>query len=313
MNNRRFKTVARGALVAAVLLSTLGVSVAQEQSEEAHARRQAALKPIIMNAMIPEYIAEQRVALLSEARGEKSKRVQPFPRAKLDALVQYYQQVGVDEYNWHTFGPNREDMKWHYYSFDPQEKKPLDAGGWRFRKVTYPEGMSNWFAVDFDAEKAGWKTGLAPFGQLDGKLQKEQGSCRASFCRCGDPMRTLWEKEVLLIRGTFKFPPAKEGYRYRVLVGGGSHVNGGEGYAIYINGKQLIEYPQGAGKRQGGAPRGGFVYKELANEFQRGKVTIAATSFLNRTKGIPKGHFSVWLEEMKIPPLGPLGDGAKKF
>ncbi len=309
MNNRRLTTAARGGLVAAVLLSTLGVSVAQEQSQQAKAKRQAALKPIIIHGMIPKYIAEQRDALLSEARWEKSSRVQPFPRAKLDALAQYYQQAGVDEYNWHTFGPNREDMKWRYYSFGPQEKKPLDAGGWRFRKVTYPEGMSNWFAVDFDAVKAGWKTGLAPFGQHNGELINPAARpCEQSYCGCDDPNKTLWEKEVLLIRGTFEFPPAREAYRYRVLVGGGSHVNGGEGYAIYINGRQLIEYPSGVAKRQGGAPRGGFIYKEFASEFQGGKVTIAATSFLKYNHrshpGIPQGHFSIWLEEMKIPPLG---------
>ena len=265
---------------------------------------QAALKPIIVNVMIPEYIAKNRDALLSEANGEEGKRVVVFPTGTLDGLADYYKSAGVDEYGWHAFGPSRYDMKWHYYSFDPEEKKPLDAGGWRFRKVTYPEGMTNWFAAEFDADKAGWKTGLAPFGQVGGKLEP-LGKCDPeSICGCGAAPKTLWEKEVLLVRGTFKFPPAREGYRYRILVGGGSHVKGGDGYAIYINGKQLIQCPSGVSKNQGGQARGGFIDKDFVKDFQGGEVTIAATSFLNRAKEVPQGHFSIWLEEMKIPPLG---------
>ena len=199
-------------------------------------------------------------------------------------------------------------MKWDYYSFDPKETKPKDKGGSRFRKVTYPEGMTNWFAVDFDAAKAGWKSGLPPFGQVGGKLENLSDYCRSSFCGCSAPPRSLWEKEVLLVRRTFECPPFKDGYRYRIVVGGSAHVNAGEGYAIYANGKKLIEYPNGVGKRQGGQPRGAFIDKEFIKQFQGGKLTIAATSFLKyyhpRNGSIPpQGHFNLWLEEMKIPPL----------
>ena len=64
------------------------------------------------------------------------------------------------------------------------------------------------------------------------------------------------------------------------MVGGSNHVNAGEGYAIYINGKQLAQSKSGVGKRQGGQPRGGHIYKEFREEFKGGKVTIAAMSFL---------------------------------
>ncbi len=57
---------------------------------------------------------------------------------------------------------------------------------------------------------------------------------------------------------------------------------------------------------------GAFISKEFAEDFQGGKVVIAATSFLryNRkykvapTSRIPQGRFTFWLEEMKIPLLG---------
>ena len=62
--------------------------------------------------------------------------------------------------------------------------------------------------------------------------------------------------------------------------------------------------------RMGAKPRGGFVTRDFAAAFADGEVTIAATSFLgygNRAivqmPPVAQGIFSVWLEEMKLPPL----------
>jgi hypothetical protein len=91
------------------------------------------------------------------------------------------------------------------------------------------------------------------------------------------------------------------------VVGGSAHVNAGEGYSIYVNGKLLAHSNAGVGKRQGGQPRGGHIYNDFRDEFKSGKVTIAATSFLryNNPRGIipPCGHLTLWMEEAKIPPL----------
>ena len=279
-----------------------------EPAEQDEAAAKAALAPIIMDGMAPGYIANPRykAALLSEASGEKPKRASQFLRGAMYGLTQYYRAAGVHDYDWHVFKPDLRNIKWAYYSFDPKETLPKEKGR-RFRKVTYPEGMENWFAPDFNAKKAGWKSRLPPFGQLDGKLAPLSGSCNTPFCGCGETPKTLWEKEVLLVRGAFEIPPLKEGHRYRLVVGGSAHVNAGEGYAIYVNGKLLAQSSSGVGRRQGGQPRGGHIYNDFRDEFQDGKVTIAATSFLryNNPQGIipPRGHFTLWLEEMKIPPL----------
>jgi hypothetical protein len=279
-----------------------------EAAEQDEAAVKAALAPIIMDGMAPGYIANPRfsAALLSEASGEKPARVSQFLRGAIFGLTELCHAAGVHDYDWHVFGPDLRNMKWDYYSFDPKETKPKEKGG-RFRKVTYPEGMENWFAPDFDAKKAGWKSGLPPFGQLDGKLEPLSDSCNSPFCLCSQIPKTLWEKEVLLIRGTFEIPPLKEGHRYRLVVGGSAHVNAGEGYSIYVNGKLLAQSSAGVGKRQGGQPRGGFIYNDFRDEFKGGKVTIAATSFLryNNPRGIipPRGHLTLWMEEAKIPPL----------
>ncbi|MBW8040942.1 MAG: hypothetical protein FVQ85_13185 [Planctomycetes bacterium] len=279
-----------------------------EPAEQDEAAAKAALAPIIMDGMAPSYIANPRykAALLSEASGEKPARVSQFLRGAIYRLTSFYRAAGVHDYDWHVFGQDLRNMKWAYFSFDPKETKPKEKGG-RFRKVTYPEGMENWFAPDFDAKKAGWKSGLPPFGQLDGKPAPLSGSCNAPFCGCGEIPKTLWENEVILVRGTFEIPPLKEGHRYRIVVGGSAHVNAGEGYSIYVNGKLLAQSSAGVGKRQGGQPRGGFIYNDFRDEFKGGKVTIAATSFLryNNPRGTipPRGHLTLWMEEAKTPPL----------
>jgi len=270
-------------------------------TEQEEAAAQAALAPIIMDGIAPAYIANPRynAALLREASGKRPKRVSQFLRGAMYGLVNCYRAAGVHDYDWRLFGPDLRNVKWEYFSFDPPEKLPKEKGN-RYRKVTYPEGMANWFAPDFDAAKAGWRKGLPPFGQLDGKLEA-LGKCDysgSSRCGCGVTPRTLWEKEVLLIRGTFEIPPLREGHRYRLVVGGSAHVNAGEGYAIYVNGKLLAESKSGVGKRQGGQPRGGHVYADFRGEFRGGKATIAATSFLRYNHprhGVipPRGHFTL--------------------
>ena len=282
----------------------------REPTEQEKAAAQAALAPIIMDGIAAGYIANPRYnkALLSEAKGERPTRANQFLRGAMYGLNNCYRAAGVKDYEWHTFGPDLRKVKWDYHSFAPQETMPKDKGN-RFRKVTYPGGMANWFAPDFDAAKAGWKSGLPPFGQLDGKLEPLGNCGPENVCGCGVPPKVLWEKEVLLVRGTFEIPPLKEGHRYRLVVGGSNHVNAGEGYAIYVNGKLLAESKSGVGMRQGGQPRGGHIYADFRDEFKGGKVTIAAISFLRynhprRKPYPPRGHFTLWIEEQKTPPVG---------
>ena len=145
--------------------------------------------------------------------------------------------------------------------------------------------MENWYAGDFDPAKAGWKTGKSPFGQYMGKIpnppvSKCSAKCVGPVCFGATKVNTLWENEVLLMRGTFDIPPLKEGYRYRVNVNGGDHVGMGGGYAVYINGKLLIENPICTGRGGGEKPNGAYITKEWFDDFKSGKVTIAVKSFL---------------------------------
>ena len=280
-----------------------------EPSEKEKAAAQRTLRPIILDGIAASYATSPRYSksLQEEAAGERPQRANQFLRGAMYGLLNCYRAAGIDEYDWHSFGPNLDQVPWSNHSFDPLETLPIEKGK-RYRKVTYPEGMATWFARDFDTAKAGWKTGQQPFGQLDGKLAPVTESCTAPFCRCGEKPKTLWEKEVLLIRGTVELPPLKSGHRYRIVLGGAAHVNSGEGYAIYVNGKLLAESDSGVAIRQGGQPRGAHIYADVRDEFQGGKVTIAATSFLRyhhpRIKPYPpRGHFTLQIEEQKLPPL----------
>ncbi len=280
-----------------------------EPSDAENAAAQKALKPIILDGIAAAYIANPRynASLLQEAAGERPQRANQFLRGAMYGLINCYHAAGIDGYDWRPFGPDLNKAQWDYFSFDPPETLPAEKGN-RYRKVTYPDRMANWIVPEFDPAKAGWKKGLQPFGQLDGKLAALSETCTAPFCRCSEKPKTLWAKEVLLIRGTFEFPPLKEGHRYRIVVGGADHVNSGEGYAIYVNGKLLAQSTTGVAVRQGGQPRGSYIFNDVRDEFKGGKVTIAATSFLRYNhprRGIqpPRGHISLWMEEMKVPPV----------
>ncbi len=256
-----------------------------------------AVRETIVQSLIPEYIGRFRKKLQMEAQSEIAKLLWPYP---IEGLVSLYQSAGINDYDWKDIGPKSNEMKWQYLSFDPAEKMPLDAGTARYRPVTLPKGTENWLKPDFKPQAPDWKTGLQPIGQNEGKLDTSSTPCRFSFCRCGDPMQSLWEKEVLLMRGNFKIPAFKEGYCYRVLVGGMSHVSAGEGFRIYANGKLIGEKTRPVDKREGARPIATIIDKQFWAEFQSGEVTLEAITFRHHKRQA----FSIWLQEMKVPPLG---------
>jgi len=289
-----------------------------------------AIVPIIRDQLVYEFMGKNRGRLLAEINRTTQNS---YTKGIIDDLIALYRKIGVSDYDWHSFGPDLKNAKWDYLTFDPPETQKYDISPWRYRKVTYPQGMENWFAPDFNPGKAGWKQGQAPFGQYNGKLvTNPEPSPNSGFERSTDndrfgplagracpmpgceqhsvPMRTLWDKEVLLVRGTFKFPALKPDHLYRIRVGTGQHVGSGDGFKICINGKPLLETKEGNGRRMGGIPRGGFITKEFVEEFNKGPVTIAATTFLRygdraivQMPPVPQGIFSMWVEEMKLPPI----------
>lgn len=281
-----------------------------------------ALKPIIMEEMVPSFLEsalapESRGSLKDIVTGKKPARMSLDIRSELDTLIDYYDMAGLSDYAWRPFGPEMRHAAWDYYSFDPPETQELEKSD-RYREITFPKGMENWFARDFDAEKAGWKSDKAPFGQMGGKLDRRRPSCNGRLCGCCEIPATFWEKEVLLMRQTFEIPPVKEGHAYRLILGGAGCDRSGEGFAIYVNGK-LLHKSDGGFFRYSGI-RGAYVFDDILPEFKSGKVTIAVINFLRYThfrnkttyfgphpdyyaKPVPpNGHVTLWMEEAKLSP-----------
>jgi hypothetical protein len=265
--------------------------------------------PIIMDDMIPAYIEKNRKGLDSEMKSRK-------PGRATDGLVALYKKAGHNDYDWTRHGPAREKIQWQYHTFDPPETK-LWEGNHRFREVTLPTGATNWFTAAFDPKAAGWKTAFAPFANLGGKLAPI-GECKGehSFCGCGEPPATFWDKEVLLMRAEIKLPPLRDGYAYRLLVGGRSHYNAGGGSDVWIDGEYVKNGRRGSATitagsgRHSGRPWGVAIDNDLRTHFDDGKVLLAANGFLrwgHRSETI-KSYKTFWFEEMKLPALPDVPD-----
>lgn len=267
---------------------------------------QDAIKPLIREKLLYQYVAENRHRLFSELDKPQQRGV---VTNSIDGLVSLYQKIGVHDYDWKEFGKLSE-ATWHYHSFDPAETQAYDKSPWRYRPVTLPGGMEHWYQPDFDAAKAGWKQGPMPIGQFQGKLDtNHRGSTRDDNFWAAKP-KTLWEKEVLLVTQKFQLPPLKPGHIYRLRVDRGQGVGAGDGFKIYLNGKDLVETKEGLGRRAGDTIRGAWITKEFSEDFAKGPVTIAAITFLRygdraivQMPPVPQGIFSMWLEERKLPPL----------
>lgn len=267
---------------------------------------QETIKPIIREKLIYQYIAENRQRIFSELDKPNQNGV---VTNSLDGLVSLYQKIGVHDYDWNEFGKLSE-AKWNYHSFDPAEKQAYDKSPWRYRPVTIPAGMENWYAPGFDPAKAGWKTGPMPIGQFKGELDtNHRGSTRDDNFWTGKP-KTLWENEVLLVTQKFELPALKPGHIYRLRVDRGQGVGAGDGFKLYLNGKDLAESKEGLGRRAGNTIRGAWITKDFTEEFAKGPLTISAITFLRygdraivQMPPVPQGIFSLWLEERKLPPL----------
>ncbi len=277
-----------------------------------------AITPIITEELIPEYVGRNREALRKLATVEAQSGYPGSHRDHISQLAALYERAGRSEFGWHMFADLRQ-AEWSYHSFDPiaAEQVPWDQLITRYRDVTLPKGMENWYAVDFDPAKAGWKKARSPFGQYEGKIpqrptSKCSGACIGPGCYGAAKVNSFWEKEVLLLRGTFKIPPMKQGHRYRLRVNDGNHVGAGGGHLIYINGRPLIETKSCNGRGSGGQPKGAFITKDFLDDFQGGEVTIAVMTFLRfndkykvkPAERVPQGKISLHFEEMKLPPMG---------
>ena len=275
-----------------------------------------AINPIITDELIPEYVGRNRVRLRQLAAAEVQSGYPGGSRDAIDGLAKLYDRAGDKRYDWNMFLDLR-NAEWSYHSFDPipAEQVPYDQLVTRYRPVTLPKGMEDWFAPAH--QSALWQRGKSPFGHHMGKLpagpvHKCGAGCLGPGCFGGTKINSFWEKEVLLLRGTFKVPPLKAGHRYRLRINDGNHVGSGGGHLVYVNGKPLIEAKTCNGRGSGGLPKGAYITKEFLDDFRSGEVTLAVITFLRfndkykvkPSSKTPQGKISLHLEEQRLPPMG---------
>lgn len=299
----------REARVAAEVAAAAKPAPSAEQLT-AHA---AAIKPLILDGALARFVAAERnrPQLMAALAGERPAKPSPLLADALDDAVAYYQAAGVHDYDWRPYGPDMQSAAWDYFSFDsPQSEAAADpkATPPTVVAIPAPPGMEGWFAADFDARKAGWKTGPAPFGESNEKFVFPEW---AEHMRANRQPKTPCDHAVLLLRQQFDIPRLEAGHRYRIRVAGSAHNNMGEGYSIHANGRLVAATAEGvtAWRRQGKIPRGGHVFADLRDAFRGGETAIAVGCFPmipppSADRFIPAGPaLTVWLEEMKLPPL----------
>ena len=128
---------------------------------------------------------------------------------------------------WKPVGkPLPEERTWRFITIDPIEKKDKleKYDDRRFRDITLPAGMENWYMPDFDDSK--WTEGKAPIGK---GVWKHSGITLDKFpSKWGDG-------EFLLMRTTFEIDDLNcESYRIAILAR--------QGFKVYLNGNKIHNY-----------------------------------------------------------------------
>ncbi len=299
----------------------------------------AACTPMILDGLLAAFTADPKVQAVLQSQlvsaQPKPAKLPEYLDDTVDDAVAILQAAGIHDHDWKPVVADMRGAGWEYTGFNladsPYKNKPSTApaaeeGGEEEAAapktspqkagsktadftVTYPAGLDQWFAPDFDTKKAGWKTGKAPFGMKMEERVPEKLAWIAKYplYPLNRPQpATIIENDVLLMRQTFDLPPIQDGHRYRIRLHGSIHDNSGEGYAIYVNGRLLAEKKDGVtGWRKQGL-RGSHIWQDSLDDFKGGKVTIAVANFpmnnYDPERMIPAiGPLSVWVESQKMP------------
>jgi hypothetical protein len=281
-----------------------------EPTEEAIAASVASTKPTVVDGLMQTYLNDPRnekkldgMFATSQPKPGKSPEYLEDP---VDDVVAFFEAADIDTYSWKPVLPDMHKASWEILGFNLVKNpydQPLPKKAEKPKPVSVelklPAGQENWSAVDFDAAKAGWKNAPAPFGKTAEKVWPENLAWIVKYTlypgKRPQPT-TVVPKDVLLMRGKFDLPPAKENHRYRVRVSGSINANSGEGFAIYVNGKLMGERKTGVvgWRRQGKS--GSAVWTEFMKDFKGGPITLAIANF-------PMNNFS----PDRVPPaIGPL-------
>ncbi|NCF80753.1 MAG: hypothetical protein GWP74_04000, partial [Proteobacteria bacterium] len=109
-----------------------------------------AITPVIDKELIPECVGRNHKNLTAMAAHEVKVTSTGGSRDSVDGLAALHKRAGRDEYGWHMFADWR-NGEWSYHSFDPIKSARVlwERMVARYRKVTPPKGMENWYTLEF--------------------------------------------------------------------------------------------------------------------------------------------------------------------
>ena len=165
---------------------------------------------------------------------------------------------------WKPLGkPLPEEQIWRFATIDATEKKDqMEKRDRRFRDITLPAGMENWYMPDFDDSK--WTAGKAPIGKGSLNNWGHSGIILDNF------PSTWGESEFLLMRTTFEVEDLTcDSYRIAALA------LRGQGFHIYLNGQKIHTTNRSADNPRYGAI---VLSKNQAKLLKKGKNVLAAYS-----------------------------------
>ena len=154
----------------------------------------------------------------------------------LDMIIDLTRLGGKNIAGWQPIGqPAPADRVWKYVSFTPTAAKdqlnPRETK--RFRDVTLPPGMDNWFLPSFDASV--WQSGHTPIG-VGVFMAHGHGRGWTATPDFSFKNNSAWgDGEFLLMRTTFEVSDTDyDIYRISILAD--------QGYHIYLNGHKIQTY-----------------------------------------------------------------------
>jgi hypothetical protein len=175
-------------------------------------------------------------------------------------------------------------QEWFYHSFDPAEKlSPRQAN--RYRKISFPKELQDWFKSDYDPASHGWEKAVVKTGtRAPDKFKDASGWQKNHLAKAG---------EVVLMRKTFEIDDPDQAMCRLV-----AFTN--QGYRIYLNGHLIAEnaYKSKRWNRR-------FSYSDKKNvireHLKKGTNVIAAMTFLELAPR-KDGGLEIYLEGMKDLP-----------
>jgi alpha-galactosidase len=181
---------------------------------------------------------------------------------------------------WKPIGkPRPEERNWRFVTVDATETKDKleKYDGRRFRDITLPAGMENWYMPDFDDSK--WAAGKAPIGK---GVWNHSGITLDKFS-------STWGKgEFLLMRTTFEVDDLDyDSFRIAILARQGFHV--------YLNGQKIHTYIWWQDKPQYGCI---VLNQDQVKLLQKGKNVLAVYANDQYSPESPEHYAAIdaWVE-----------------